>query len=1067
MSIPISQKVDLLYKQAFGVTKTDTEDNKSPSNESIASPLLNRGDTMWTQADQIPGTAAATAGIVQAYTGSNAIECTADNTTVPISSVYPTWKTSLTYWIPAEFGSTYQVQIWVDDSGVADPTATGTQIFAAGSGGTGEWYFNYQSGVLNFIGETIPSALTSSKVIYVVGYRYIGKTGVDNLPDASIGNLDFNNTTISSLTTNSNIYIDPNGTGILQISSVLIANGNIEGANFTTSGLVSATGNVTGGNLTTAGNIDGANLNLTGLIDVAGNITSTAGIFNGDGYGLSNIPASNITGLSLTSISNGTSNVRVFEDANVTTSVNGTANVFIVTDTGIYVNGTGNTIQSGAILANGTVTANGNIDATSANISGQATVGNLYTDSILAPTGNITISAAGTNESIYLVPTGTGVVDVAGKKITELATPTNPNDAATKEYVDAIGGTGLTIHSPVRVEANSAIGGTYAQGGTTPTVDEISGGNTIIFTGSHGLAENDGIVFDNSFNGLTGGEGYWVFSVPSATSITVKDGYFGAEVTGLTNGSSLAEPSRANPGVGATLTNNGANAALVIDGITVANNDRVLVYSESTPAYNGVYEVTDSGNASAAWVLTRSSDMNKYIPASSSGMGKGDYLFIEEGATGAGESYVLTAPDGEIVIGTSNVVFTQFSSAGSYTAGAGIDISGTTISANVDGVTTAIVGGNIAVKTSAQFTTPNIGVASGTSLTVTGNISANNLSIGNLANIDGNLTVAANIVASDNITSNATIYANNANITTLLEVPTANVTNVNATSNIIANTLTINLDAGLNTANFSGNVVFSGSTVTIDNELAGNTANFTGNIAPLGILTDNYYYANGDPVDFQQAAGSNTQVQFNNNNDFGASANFTFDTATDNLAVSGNIVVSTGAFYGNGVGLTNLAGANVTGTVANATHASTSNTVVHAAQPNITSVGTLTSISTSGTANVDGNLNVGSSQISTIAADTVTTSSTSQQAIASFAVSGVNGIEFLVKGIDSTSGNTSVASVLTVTDGSTVDYSVYGQAFLTGSPGTLAVGLNGSDLELLVTPTSTNSTVWVTQYRFI
>ena len=43
MSIPISQKVDLLYKQAFGVTKTDTESNKSPSNEAIASPLLNRG----------------------------------------------------------------------------------------------------------------------------------------------------------------------------------------------------------------------------------------------------------------------------------------------------------------------------------------------------------------------------------------------------------------------------------------------------------------------------------------------------------------------------------------------------------------------------------------------------------------------------------------------------------------------------------------------------------------------------------------------------------------------------------------------------------------------------------------------------------------------------------------------------------------------------------------------------------------------------------------------------------------------------------------------------------------
>jgi len=1065
MSIQQDQIVDLLYKQAFGVTKTDTEQNKSPSNESIPSPLLNRGDTAWTEANQIPVTAGAVAGIVQAYTGSSAVECTEDNTTVPISGIYPTWKTGLTYWIPTEFGSTYQVQVWVDSSGVADPTATGTQIFADGSGGVGEWYFNYQSGVLNFIGETIPTALTAGKVLYIVGYRYIGLVGVTNLPSNTfIGDLNFTNTTISSTSANGNIIITPDGTGVLQISSVLIANGNIEGANFTTSGVVSATGNVSGGNLTTSGNVDGANLNLTGLIDVAGNITSTAGIFNGDGYGLSNIPAANITGLSLSSISNGTSNVRVFQDANVTTSVGGNANVLIVTGTGILVNGTGNTIQSGAILANGTVTANGNIDATSANISGQATVGNLYTDSILAPTGNITISAAGTNESIYLVPTGTGVVDVAGKKITELATPTNPNDAATKEYVDAIGGTGLTIHSPVRVEANSAIGGTYAQGGTTPTVDQITGGNTIVFTASHGLSENDGIVFDNSFNGLTAGEGYWVFSVPSATSITVKDGYFGAEVTGLTNGTSLAEPSRANPGVGATLTNSGANAALVIDGITVANNDRVLIYAESTAAYNGVYDVTDSGNASAAWVLTRSSDMNKYIPASSSGMGKGDYLFIEEGASGAGESYVLTAPDGEIIIGTSNVEFTQFSSAGSYTAGAGIDISGTTISANVDGVTTAIVGGNIAVKTSAQFTTPNIGVASGTSLTVTGNVSANNLSISNIANIDGNLTVGANIIASDDITANANIFANNANITTLLEVPTANVTNVNATSNIIANTLTINLDASMNTANFSGNVVFSGDLVTIDNDLSGNTGNFSGNVGVLGLLTDNLYYANGQPWDLQEAAGSNTQVQFNSNNDFGASANFTFDTATDNLTVTGNVVVATGAFYGDGGGISNVVGANVTGQVANSAVAGT---VYTNAQPNITSLGTLTSVDVSGTANIDTGVSIGANQISTIQAATVNTVSTSQTAIATFAVAGVSGIEFLVKGRDASGGNTSVATVLAVTDGSNVDYSVYGSAYLVGATGALAVGINGSNVELLVTPSSGNSTQWITQYRFI
>ena len=112
-------------------------------------------------------------------------------------------------------------------------------------------------------------------------------------------------------------------------------------------------------------------------------------------------------------------------------------------------------------------------------------------------------------------------------------------------------------------------------------------------------------------------------------------------------------------------------------------------------------------------------------------------------------------------------------------------------------------------------------------------------------------------------------------------------------------------------------------------------------------------------------------------------------------------------------------------------------------------------------------MTVGSNQISTFQAATVNTVSTSQSAIASFAVSGVSGVEFLVKGRDASSGNTSVATVLAVTDGSNVDYSVYGQAFLVGTTGSLAVSINGSNIELLVTPTTTNSTQWVTQYRYI
>jgi hypothetical protein len=100
---------------------------------------------------------------------------------------------------------------------VANPTATGTQIFDSGIAGVGEWNFDYQSGVLNFIGGTIPATLTVSKVIYVVGYRYIGSRGVAVFPSGiTMGNITIvgNNINSSSgnVTITSNLNIIGNTT---------------------------------------------------------------------------------------------------------------------------------------------------------------------------------------------------------------------------------------------------------------------------------------------------------------------------------------------------------------------------------------------------------------------------------------------------------------------------------------------------------------------------------------------------------------------------------------------------------------------------------------------------------------------------------------------------------------------------------------------------------------------------------------------------------------------------------------------------------------------------------------
>lgn len=61
-------------------------------------------------------------------------------------------------------------------------------------------------------------------------------------------------------------------------------------------------------------------------------------------------------------------------------------------------------------------------------------------------------------------------------------------------------------------------------------------------------------------------------------------------------------------GVGATLTNSGTLGALSIDGVAVASSDRILVKDQTTAAQNGIYSVTNTGSAVAAWVLTRVTD---------------------------------------------------------------------------------------------------------------------------------------------------------------------------------------------------------------------------------------------------------------------------------------------------------------------------------------------------------------------------------------------------------------------------------------------------------------------------
>lgn len=151
------------------------------------------------------------------------------------------------------------------------------------------------------------------------------------------------------------------------------------------------------------------------------------------------------------------------------------------------------------------------------------------------------------------------------------------------------------------------------------------------------------------------------------------------------------QPGGAGDGVGATLTNAGAQAALVVDGVTLSVSDRVLVYTQTTQTQNGVYVVTDVGSVSTNWILTRSSDTNTYGIAGPTTLSEGSTFFVQQGSTGAGETYTCNT-QGVIVFGTTNITFAQISSAQIYSAGTGLTLSGTQFSITNTGVTAASVG---------------------------------------------------------------------------------------------------------------------------------------------------------------------------------------------------------------------------------------------------------------------------------------------------------------------------------------------------------------------------------------
>jgi hypothetical protein len=505
------------------------------------------------------------------------------------------------------------------------------------------------------INSTLTSTSTTTGALVVDGGVGIAENlnvgGVIN-----IDNLRLDTNTLSSTNSNGNIILAPNGTGDIQLDSdtVRIGDSNAN-ATITTNGTGDLILNTNSG--TTTGSItieDGVNGNITLAPDGTGKLVLNNPYINGTTDTLAEFIYDTVGG----AVTSGTGITVTNSDAGNSSTIN-------ITNTAVTAGSYGSTtaIPTFTVNAQGQLTAAGTENiSTTLNIAGDT-----GTDAIAHLTDTLTFTGG---EGIDTTVTN-NVLTIAG----EDATTTNKGIAsfATANFDVTSGAVSTkTITLGTSTLTNGSTTNSLA-GLQQLDVDNLQfNGNSIISTDTNG-----GITLDPNGTGHVSVSNALIKDVATPVDPTdaANKAYVDAVAEGLHIHASVQAATTAvitgsvtydngTSGVGATLTTD--TPINTLDGYSLVNGDRILIKNQANTAHNGIYIRTSST------VFTRAADFNTVAEIAS-----GDFLFVSNGTVNGKTGWVNTSKS--IAVGTTAVVFEQFSGAGTYIAGSGLAFTGNTI----------------------------------------------------------------------------------------------------------------------------------------------------------------------------------------------------------------------------------------------------------------------------------------------------------------------------------------------------------------------------------------------------